>query len=373
MTSNASKRALVVGSGAIGLRTAIELIQNNIQVSLYSKTNPLHKSNCSQGAGGFWMPYKCNDERITKWSLETLEELIHLSKSSNIIEIVPAVILQKKNYVQYPNNLLPSWTSHKDLSFQALTVEMLHWQNSVHKLRIPSEDELKEAGYQFCWLFQSPIIDAPKMLQEMLNTVKSHPLTNTMNLNMERPFISMNDILDEAEKLKCDTVINCTGLGAMNLCNDKSLIGGRGALLYYDRYNCPRRSTSNDYTNDAVITAEEPPWGSETLPAYCIPRGGKIAIGGTYLEGNHDDKISSKERESLQRNAYIFGIDTDNATHVEEWVGFRPVRKPNVRVEIDESFRDRGIRVIHNYGHGGSGWTTFVGVARDVLKLVLHS
>ena len=207
----------------------------------------------------------------------------------------------------------------------------------------------------------------------MLNTVENHPLTNKINLNMVNPFASMDEVLNEAEKLQCDTIINCTGLGSLKLCNDKSLIGGRGALLYFDRYNCPRRFTSNDYVNDAVITVEEPPWGSETLPAYCIPRGGKIAIGGTYLEGNYDDKISSKEREWLERNAYIFGIDTDNnTTHVEEWVGFRPVRKPNVRVEI-ESFEDRGIRVIHNYGHGGSGWTTFVGVAKDVLKLVLNS
>ena len=328
------------------------------------------------------MPYKCNDERITKWSLQTLDELIHFSKTTttttnnNIVEIVPAVILKTENYVQYPNNLLPDWTKHKDLSFQALTIEMLHWQNSVHKLRIPSEDELKDCGYNFCWLFNSPVIDAPKMLQGMLNDVTNHPLTNTVNLKMDKPFNTISEVINEAKRLNCDTIVNCTGLGSMTLCNDKSLMSGRGALLYYDRYNCPRRFANSLNINDCAITAEDPPWGSDKLPCYMIPRGNKIAIGGTYLEGNYDKTISSKEKEWLERNAWLLGIDTsriENTNNVEEWVGFRPVRKPNVRVEIDEEYYDNkdDIRIIHNYGHGGSGWTTFVGVAKDVLELVL--
>ena len=57
------------------------------------------------GAGGLWMPYKCDDPRIDKWSIDTLDELLTLSKSAMDInknsnsdnkppvEIVPTVYL----------------------------------------------------------------------------------------------------------------------------------------------------------------------------------------------------------------------------------------------------------------------------------------
>ena len=45
--------------------------------------------------------------------------------------------------------------------------------------------------------------------------------------------------------------------------------------------------------------------------------------------------------------------------------GIRPVRAP-VRVE-------REARVIHNYGHGGAGFTVSWGCAMDVLALVRHA
>ncbi|HUP65002.1 MAG TPA: FAD-dependent oxidoreductase, partial [Thermoanaerobaculia bacterium] len=50
---------------------------------------------------------------------------------------------------------------------------------------------------------------------------------------------------------------------------------------------------------------------------------------------------------------------------LEVLVGLRPGR-PAVRVERD--LEDP--RVIHNYGHGGSGFTLSWGCAEDVLRIV---
>ncbi len=50
-----------------------------------------------------------------------------------------------------------------------------------------------------------------------------------------------------------------------------------------------------------------------------------------------------------------------------ERVGLRPFRKSGVRLERDR-LRD-GRTVIHNYGHGGSGFTLSWGCAREVLEL----
>jgi D-amino-acid oxidase len=48
--------------------------------------------------------------------------------------------------------------------------------------------------------------------------------------------------------------------------------------------------------------------------------------------------------------------------------GLRPVR-PELRLEAELSHAC-GVPVVHSYGHGGSGWTVFKGVARETAHLV---
>jgi len=309
--------------------------------------------------------------------METLDELYPIaaghsdSGRDSAVELMSVVVLKKKNYIQYPNNFLPDWTKDERLKFQALTVEMLEWQNKLHLLRIPSEAELKEAGYLFSWLFKAPIVDSPRFLQRMLDDIMRHPLINEVNLKRD-PFVSLQEIVDEAKQMGYDAVVNCTGLGSSGLCDDKSLISGRGALMMYDR-NCHRRIDTHgaqSYPNDAVIIAEDPPWGSETLPCYLIPRGDTLVIGGTYMEGDLEPTLRPQERKWLKRNALLLGIDTNQSKSIAEWVGFRPIR-PSIELSIDKTYGvHEGIPVIHNYGHGGSGWTTFVGTAKEAADLV---
>jgi D-amino-acid oxidase len=52
---------------------------------------------------------------------------------------------------------------------------------------------------------------------------------------------------------------------------------------------------------------------------------------------------------------------------LRERVGLRPFRKSGVRLE-KEKLRD-GPTVIHNYGHGGSGFTLSWGCGLEVLRL----
>ena len=139
------------------------------------------------------MPYKCDDQRVDKWSKDTLDELIELSiseKNNNsgegdnlrpLVEIVPTLYLtnshkgptvddfknfESKDYFEGGNNKspLPNWTKDPRLAFQHLTIDMLGWQNQVLKLKIPSIDVMKEAGYTHGWLFRPPIVDPPRML-----------------------------------------------------------------------------------------------------------------------------------------------------------------------------------------------------------------
>jgi D-amino-acid oxidase len=53
-----------------------------------------------------------------------------------------------------------------------------------------------------------------------------------------------------------------------------------------------------------------------------------------------------------------------HAKRITQWAGLRPYRN-EVRVEREGN-------IIHNYGHGGSGFTLAWGCANEVLRLIGH-
>jgi D-amino-acid oxidase len=392
---------LYYSSARVGLRTAVELTRRNIPVVLRSPRHPLDISGCSQGAGGLWMPFHCDDPRTDRWAIETLGELHPMTqdrdgtsttttKKNPLVELVPTVVLRRDHggpdmddflHPSYKlgtgeKSPLPAWSTDPRLKFQHLTVEMLWWQNYINKLKIPTQDELVDAGYKHAWFFQAPIVDPPKMMQNMLEELEG---SNKVDVNVETgvEYESVDDMMDEAKRLNCDGVLNCTGLGASKLCNDEQMIGARGVLLHYDRETCIRRSSMNEtdlglMQNDANIMTEDAPWGSGDLPCYLIARGNTIVVGGSYLEGDTETKLRPEERERLLQNAKLVGIDTERTQPVGEWVGFRPYR-PTSRCEVDPKHTSSDIRLVHSYGYGGSGWTVYVGCAKEATKLLLDA
>jgi glycine/D-amino acid oxidase-like deaminating enzyme len=214
----------------------------------------------------------------------------------------------------------------------------------------------------------------------MLDEIKANDYTDHVDVETDKYYTNIEELVIEAKSRGCDGLVNCTGLGSKLLCDDASLIGARGILLHYDRASCvwdekARESVPSDeeQTNtiqDSVITISELPFGSETMPCYLIPRGDIIAVGGSYLEGDEEKGIRALERERVLENAQNMGIDTKKSMCVSEWVGFRPYR-PTARLEVDEQLSSlSGVTVVHSYGYGGSGWTVFVGVASDNANLL---
>lgn len=375
-TDQPVEKVLVVGAGAIGLRTALELLRRNISVILEAPRHPLHPATCSMGAGGLWMPFHVEDDRATRWAKETLDELymIAADPDNGLVEIVPTVVLMRDPKAQ---DCLPDWTTNAQIEFQCLTVDQLSQQNtaSTHRLLIPPEQELRTAGYTHSWFFRPPIVDAPRMLERLLQQVAEYS-NATVNVETGNDFVSAEQMRDHAASLECDAVVNCTGLGAAEICQDPELVGARGILLQFERLSCARREAvaeSNDgrNTNDAVIMTDEV-WGSETLPCYLIPRGDLILVGGSYLEGDGEESIRDCERSRLLSNANRMGIDVEHCDIVGEWTGFRPFRtKVRCELDIDASSSTPHVKVVHSYGYGGSGWTVNVGAAKECADILL--
>jgi hypothetical protein len=378
---------------------------------IQSATFPLldnSSSTASWGAGGLWKPSYCSDSRVTPWSMETLEELLVQHQSNRPhIEIVPTVRLRRRN--DLTDSTLPEWsTKDERLQFQFLNLEMLEWQNRIHKLRFPFlnyKDVVEKHGYPYCWLFFSPIVDAPNYLKsmqeeilELASTVartnstatssssSTNDSTTSTTVFQTKQYTDLQQMIVSAQQLHCDAVVNCTGIGARDIrgTNDATLIPARGILAQYRR-DCARLPFLEDgtLTQDISITITEPPFASEEEPCYLIPRGDVILVGGSCQEWNStssaatttttvDRSLQEEERYRLRRNAQLLGIDTSRADPLMEYSCFRPSR-PTVRVEIDPCIGiQEGIKLVHNYGSGGSGWTVFVGQAKEAVRILLQ-
>lgn len=318
---------LVVGCGIIGLRTAVELLKRSIRVVLRAP----EPTSTSNGAGGLWMPFHCEDERVNQWSQMTLN---NVDTYENHTEWLDCVYLQRDKGEE-----IPEWSSNPSLKFQGIEVEKLNQQTDIN---IPFLDTFQSAGYHHVWRFRAPVMNTEPILRDLLSQVENHPLAD-VNVHTNHWYSS----IEEMKHPDCDIVVNTTGTGIA----DPQVLRARGILLHFKRQD----------EDKTVIMTEQAPWGSETKPCYLIPRGDRLIVGGSYLEGDEHPGIRPEERDELREKARHFGITREP---IGEWTGFRPVRSTGCRVEREGD-------VVHAYGFGGSGWTVHVGVAKQVVDLVL--
>jgi D-amino-acid oxidase len=139
-----------------------------------------------------------------------------------------------------------------------------------------------------------------------------------------------------------DVVVNCAGLGARELCGDGLLTPGRGVVL--------KTANPGIVRHFATIDRDE--------LTYVLSRTNDVVLGGT------DDGSESRDVPPALAAAIYARCAAVEPRLPREFtidVGFRPHR-PAVRLEREHN-------VIHNYGHGGAGFTVSWGCARDVLRM----
>jgi len=142
--------------------------------------------------------------------------------------------------------------------------------------------------------------------------------------------------------IKADVIVNCAGLGARKLCRDEELWPGRGVVLMTENPGITRHMAHVD---------------GETL-TYVLTRTNDIVLGGTDRR-SESRRVSQRLREQIYARCAAVEPRLPREFNVD--VGFRPHR-PAVRLEREGN-------IIHNYGHGGAGFTVSWGCAYDVLAL----
>jgi D-amino-acid oxidase len=98
---------------------------------------------------------------------------------------------------------------------------------------------------------------------------------------------------------------------------------------------------------------------------YAIPRRNDCVFGGTNDLSSDLAVDAATTDRIIAECSRVLNIDKPNV--LAQRVGLRPFRKSGVRLERG-CLRDART-VIHNYGHGGSGFTLSWGCAREVIDL----
>lgn len=308
-------RVIVVGAGVVGLSCAVRLLEAGHRVDVMARELP--QETTSAVAAAIWYPYLASPrERVEEWGLASLAVFEELARDPL-------------------TGVVPRWG-----------VELLHrptprpdWAASVPSFGVA---ERVPERYAAGWSVQVPVIEMPIYLEWLLRRVEAlgGTVTRLALPRLPRP--------DDPEV----TVVNCAGLGSLGLAQDPTMYPIRGQIVLVEQVGLQEW------------------WADDEEVTYAIPRSTTIVLGGTAQDSvwtNVPDPATA--RAIVSRCAAMVpevGWRLERAKILAHRVGLRPGR-PTVRLE-EERVGDR--RVVHCYGHGGSGVTLSWGCAADVTRLV---
>lgn len=311
-------QCVVIGSGISGLTTAISLLEAGHEVRIVAAERAM--ATTSAVAAAVWFPtHVAPWERVSGWGAHTFDVLADQAAAH-----VPGVVRRESLSLYRESPGEPGWTA------------------AVGTVREARSHELPP-GYSYGLRYAVPMAEMPRYLPWLEARVRALGGHVT-----RRRLRSLGEVGEGA-----DVVVNCAGLGAGELVDDASVYPVRGQVV---RVSNPGLTMS--------VRDEEHPGGR----AYVHPRTEDCILGGTLDEGQWDIAVDPAVGAAILARCADLVPGLRDARVLEQVVGLRPGR-PTVRLEEGDRLGS-GARVVHNYGHGGSGITLCWGCAREVTALV---
>ena len=309
-----SKEIAIVGAGISGLSCAYLLSGNNYNITVFAKA--FSPDITSNRAAAFWFPYHIrNDKRGRDWCQKSFAFYKQLSEDpASGISMKPLVKVLREGVQEEE----PVW------------IEFI--PDGACTLTPP---EALAPGLKKQYNVLVPLIETQIFLPYLRNVLE------------ESGVVFEKRIVNDFEELSSyDVIINCSALGSRDLCRDVSVIPVRGQVALI----------KTDTSRPVYLDNEK--------PLYIVPRQDAMIVGGTFEENVFEEIIEPATIERMLNTAYEFFPELKQHAVVGSWAGLRPYRA-EVRVEAEP-----GTKVIHNYGHGGSGFTLAFGCAEEVSRLV---
>jgi len=334
-------RVAIIGAGVSGLTCGVVFAERGYQTAILAKETG--RQTTSGAAAAIWFPYDAEPaERVIPWALETYKTLVELSNNSRTgVSIIELHQFSRTGEIQIPDWAIPleAFVIPSGAENGAAAGEAATWTGRPEAERTGSE-RIKSREFTSGYAIKVPLTDTTIYLDYLsARFLKAGGAINT-NVCFEK--------LEDVDR-KFDLVIHCAGIGARDLVQDRDLEPHRGQVAIVPRIENLSCATVCD----------------DTPLMYAIPRTNDCVFGGTNDLSTDLTSDPATTDRIVAECCRVLNIE--KPTVLTERVGLRPFRKSGVRLERDQ-FSD-GRTVIHNYGHGGAGFTLSWGCARDVLNL----
>ena len=308
----------IIGAGVSGLTCGVVFAERGYRTAIFAEETG--QQTTSGAAAALWFPYDAEPaEKVIPWALQTFDVLVDLTR-------VPASgvsIIELRQFSRTREIQVPDWA----IPLGARPV-------------IGSEVEGSRGSFKSGFTLRAPLMDTTIYLDYLADRFVA--AGGEINANVH--FQELEDVDQQFE-----LVINCAGIGARELVHDVDLEPHRGQVAIVPRI---------ERLSCAIVCDDAP-------LMYAIPRRNDCVFGGTNDLSSDLAVDAATTDQIIAECSRVLNIDKPNI--LAERVGLRPFRKSGVRLERDE-LRD-GRTVIHNYGHGGSGFTLSWGCAREVVNL----
>ncbi|MEV6117072.1 FAD-dependent oxidoreductase [Streptomyces sp. NPDC052109] len=298
---------IVVGSGVVGLTTAVVLAESGRRVRVWAR-EPAERTT-SAVAGGLWWPYRIEPEPLVgAWALESLAVFGELADrpEETGVRLVDGV--------------------HRGTRLDELGA----WAGRVPGLRAVAEGLAARL----------PVIDMPVHLAWLRE-----------RLARAGGVVEVREVADLAA-VPAPVVVNCTGLGARSLVPDPAVRPVRGQLVVVENPGITTWFTSVGHSRDTST--------------YFIPQPGGLLLGGTAEEDDWSLDPDPATAETIVARCAVVRPEIAGARVLDHRVGLRPVREA---VRLEREPLPGGRVLVHDYGHGGAGVTVAWGCAREAAGL----
>jgi D-amino-acid oxidase len=314
------KSVAIVGAGVSGLTCGVVFAERGFAVKIFA--DEIGTQTTSGAAGALWFLYDAEPaDKVIPWALATYKALVDLTKDPR----TGVSLIELRQYGRVGEIQLPNWA--RDFVTSTKTAS-------------PARTSVLKSGFSL----RVPLMDTTIYLNYLANRFQNAGGAIQGKVRLEK--------LDDVDP-KFDLLINCAGIGARELVPDADLEPHRGQVAIVPKI---------DNLKCAIVCDDAP-------LMYAIPRTNDCVFGGTNDVSDDLNPDPATTFAIVAECSRILEIDKPRV--IRERVGLRPFRKSGVRLE-KEKLGD-GRTVIHNYGHGGSGFTLSWGCAENVFQICSSS
>ena len=331
----------IIGAGVSGLTCGVVFAERQWKVTIFAdETGP---QTTSAAAAAVWFPYDAEPaEKINPWALTTYERLRDLSRDPQ----TGVSMIEIGQFTRTGEIPIPSWA--RDLgacriSNEVGTIDPIARKRQSGSDRfseppLPSSSASPARTFTSGYALIVPLTDTTIYLDYLTDRFrKAGGMIQSTHIN-------------KLEKIPpdFDLIINCAGIGARELVHDPDLEPHRGQVAIVSKL---------DFTQ-AIVCDDAP-------LMYAIPRASDCLFGGTNSLSDSREPSPADTDAIVSECSRVLGIERPRVTAVK--VGLRPFRKSGVRLEPEKLLDGRTI--IHNYGHGGAGFTLSWACAEEVYAI----